>query len=295
MEATNRNRKLLLSDAWKHYWSEFLPGGVDWCADLENAMRRCLYFPGDVGGFSSDEHLENPSPSWGDNLDVNFQANSVGMKFLDEDFGRIQLFTDQLIPVLSNWANTNPLDRVARLGEWTDQDRTECRDFFIAVVRKCGNGIQSRLLHVLKETEIPKFEIYCRQHDAAFSEVRKLPISGISAFSGINIEQNELTGRLRNPAFSQVHLKKRKLSKAKAGPHGSFHEQDANLIEDMKTLIDDRKAQNVRQSAEVVLIKAPRRKGANDESVLRRLQKGFKDKYPNDTNRRGQKGRNSSG
>lgn len=288
MAGTNRNPKLWLREAWKHYWSALFRGGVDWQTGLENEIRKRLYFPGETSGFQVGEESELEPPSWANDLDIGFQDNFVAIKFKSTGFGRIPLFADQLLPVLGNWKNNNPLERAGGQSGLTPRDRDECRELFISAVRECGNTIRNRLLHVLKETEQPKFEIHCRPRRDVFAEEKKLPAMGLFDVVGIGIVNNELTGNLRLPKYSYVQIKQRTPSTSKVGPHGSFHELDAALVENMKTLIDQGKARSVLQAAKMVLATAARRPGASDDSVVRRLQDRFFQKYHNYINRQGQ-------
>ena len=289
MAGTNRNRKLRLNDAWKHYWSVLFPGCNDWHADLEAEIRWRLYYPGEVTDFPSCIDPGLQPPSWANDLEIEFDGNSVAVTFRNTDFGKFPLFTNQLLPALTTWLNKNPLIGADGAQALSDRDRDKCREFFIAVIRNCGNSIRSRLLRMIKETKSPQFEIYCRPSNDAFAKQRKLPVSGLSEVAGLNVQDNVLTGRLGTPRCNNVQIKRKKPSTSRVGPHGSFHEQDAALVEEMKTLLDQGDVSSVLQAALAVLKQAPRRRNSSDDSILRRLQDGFSKKYPNYVNRLAQK------
>lgn len=286
---SNRNRKLWLSEAWQHYWSVLFPGGIDWRTDLEAEIRNRLYFPGEQHSFLSGGDLNHQSPRWACDLKLSFQNNLVEIKFQNANFGPIPLLTDQLIPALSNWARNNPLENMGNTDGMTGRDRDKCNDFFIAAVRTCGSAIQNHLLRILKDTEQPWFDVYCRPHGDALLEEVRIPEFALSDICRIDIPQNALRDRLGLPKFSYVKIKLRNPPKSKAGPRGSFQEQDAMLVKRMKTLLDKGEAPSVRQAVTMVLNEAPRRQESSDESVSRRLQDRFSRAYPNYSNRRGQK------
>ncbi|MEQ8928616.1 MAG: hypothetical protein RIE24_01350 [Silicimonas sp.] len=289
MAGTNRNRKLRLNDAWKHYWSVLFPGCNDWHADLEAEIRLRLYHPGEVTDFPSCIDPGLQPPSWANDLEFEFDDNMVAVKFRNRDFGKFPLFTDQLIPDLEDWSNKNPLAAADGAQALSDRDQDKCREFFIAVIRNCGNSIRSRLLRMIKEIKSPQFEVYCRPSDDGFAEQRMLPVSGLSEVAGLNIQDSVLTGRLGTPRYSNVQIKRTIPSTSRVGPHGSFQEQDAALVEEMKTLLDQGEVFSVRQAALAVMKQAPRRRNSSDDSILRRLQDGFSKKYPNYVNRLAQK------
>jgi hypothetical protein len=285
---TNRNWKLGLDEAWMNYWSALFPDGTDWRSDLEKAIRARLYFPGETSGFLSDGKPDLPPPAWASDLELSFQSNKVEVKFLDTDFGNFPLFTDHLLQVLGNWKVKNPLERTNRAPSVSDRESFACRDFLNAAVRDCGNIIQSRLFQMIKETEQPKFEVYCRPHADVFAEQWKLPVSGLLDISSICIATNELRDRLRLPKCSHVQIKLRTDPTSRAGPRGSFQKEDAKLVEKMKSLIDRGEVNSVRKAANAVLKDAQRRNESTDDSVVKRLQIGFSAKYPNYVNQLGQ-------
>ena len=168
-----------------------------------------------------------------------------------------------------------------------DREKDQCREFCHTVIRTCGNRIHSRLLRVIKETERPEFEIYCRPSGDVFAKEKRIPEFGLTEIASIDITNNVLQDRLGVPTFCHVHIKQRKPHISKAGPRGSFHDQDAALIEEMKSLIDTGELQSSRQAALAVQANAPRRGSSSDDSVVRRLQDGFSKKYTNYLNRRG--------
>ena len=288
---TNRNRKILLKEGWKHYWYVFFPGNGDWRADLENGLRRRLYFPGEPYAFSSATDLDRQAPPWAGELDVSVHDQSVAFRFRETDIGSVPLFARQNHLVLSNWANSNPFERAGVTRFLSERDRVKCRDFVIAAVCECGNAVLNRMLLVLKEAEHPKFEIYCRPTDDVFAPEKKLPEFGLSKIHGIDLLQNELTNRIGISKYSYVQIKLRAPSTSKAGPRGSFREQDDVLVEKMKSLIDEGTVPSVRQAAFAVVAEAPRRKTKKsatecDDSVVRRLQGKFSKTYPNYINPR---------
>lgn len=289
MAGTNRQRKLSLNDAWKHYWHVLFPSCNDWRADLEAEIRLRLYYPGEVAGFPSCTDPGLQLPSWANDLKIEFDNNMVAVSFRNTDFGTFPLFTDQLIPDLKIWSNKNPLAGADDAQALSDRDRIRCREFFIAVIRTCGNRIRNQMLGMIKETKRPKFKIYCRPSDDGFAEQRILPVSGLSEVAGLNVQENVLTGRLGTPKYSNIQIKRTNPSTSRVGPHGSFQEQDADLVEKMKTLIDQGEVPSVRQAARAVLNQAPRRKNSSDDSVLHRLQNNFSAKYPDYINRLAQK------
>jgi len=254
-----------------------------------------LYFPGETVGFLSTVKPKRSPPSWVNDLELSIQDSSVAVTYMNVDFGKIPLFLDGLLTVLGNWKNKNPLDRVSGQSGLTPRNHKECRNFLIAAIHDCGNCIRNRLLHVLKITEQPEFEIYCQPKGDVFGEEKKLPAVALIDVVGIDFFSNDLKDSLGLPKYSFVKIKQRKPSASKVGPRGSFREHDDVLVEKMKKLIDGGKAPNVRQAAIAVLRKAARRtvasgkRAASDESVLRRLQDRFSDKYPDYTNRKGQK------
>lgn len=284
MAGTNRNRKLPLSEAWKHYWSVLFPNGIDWQTDLEAEIKEHLCFPGEAEVFSR-KRPERGIPTWTNDLAIRIRDNAVGIEFKNTEFGTIPLFVISNLVVLSNWRGKSPLVRVGTQSILTDRDKEQCQGLIHTVIRTCGNRIQNRLLRVIKETERPEFEIYCRPKGDVFAEEKRLPVMGLSDVVGIDIVNNELTDGMRSPIYSYVQIKRKKHSNPKAGPSGSFHEQDAALIEKMKSLIDTRMARSVRQAALAVLSKAPRRGNASDDSVELRLRKKFSQKYPDYSNR----------
>lgn len=290
MAGTNRNQKLRLEEAWKHYWSVLFPSCVDWRADLEAEIRLRLYYPGEVAGFPGCKEFDLQPPSWASNLELGFGDNLVAIKYCNTDFGKFSLFRNQLVACLSNWATKNPLEDVSNPQALTDRDRARCGDFFIAVIHNCGNRIRNKLLRILKETKHPMFEIYCRPSGDIFAAQQKLPVSGLSEVAGIDITNNALTGRLGTPICSHVEIKRTRPSNSRAGPRGSFREQDAPLIEEMKKFLDQGEVRSVREAAYKVLRRASRRKSASDDSVVRRLQDRFSTTHPNYSTRLGKKG-----
>lgn len=291
MAGTNRQRKLSLNDAWKHYWHVLFPSCNDWRADLEAEIRLRLYYPGEVAGFPSCTDPGLQLPSWANDLKIEFDDNMVAVSFRNTDFGTFPLFTDQLIPDIKDWSNKNPLAAADNAQAFSDRDRIRCRDFFIAVIRTCGNRIRNQMLGMIKETKRPKFEIYCRPSDDGFAEQRPLPVSGLSEVAGLKVQENVLTGRLGTPKYSNVQIKRTKSLSTRAGPHGSLQGPDSVLVEKMKTLIDQGEVPSVRQAALAVADQASHRNGATGDSVTRRLQKRFSEKYPDYSNRLAQKGR----
>lgn len=288
---TNRHPKLPLNEAWRHYWSALFPAGGIWSADLEAEIRKRLYFPGKTFGFL-DGGLQDPQPpTWSRDLEVGFQDNSVVFRFQDIEFDHLPLFADRLVPVLGNWTNSNPLERASSSPQISVRDRADCREFLDAATRDCGNRIKQHLLQVLKVAERPGFEIYCRPSDDVFSDERRLPTNGLADIQGIDVLNNTLNDRLGRPLLSAVRIKQRSPSPSKAGPHGSFAELDAVLVERMKRLIEQGTAGNVRQAASMLLLEAPMRKSSSEDSVLRRLQDRFSRKYPDFSNRRGRRDR----
>ena len=280
MAGTNRTRKLPLNEAWSHYWFVLFPNGVDWQIDLKREIRKHLCFPGKTDVFASAGELERNLPSWASDLAIECEDNTVSLSFMNVDAGNVPLFLDQLIPVLSDWQGDNPFEKMGEQSVLADRDNKRCRELFNAVVRNCGNKIQNRLLRVLKESEQPKFEIYCRPTGDVFADERKLPVIGLTEVARVDITRNELKSSLGLPVYSYVQIRRRKPSRSKVGPRGSFHDQDAALIEEMKSHLDKGSARSVRQAAQHVLSKAPRRRNSSDESVELRLQRKFSQKYP---------------
>lgn len=285
MTSTNRNRKLSLDAGWQYYWFVLFPEGIDWRSDLETEIRQHLYSPGDYKVFQKAGHLEGEPPAWAANLELQVQKASVTVTFSNVEIGKFPLFLDQLIPVLSNWNGRNPFDKTAAQSDLTDKEQRECRDLVHAVVLNCCKEIQNRFLRHLTESEQPAFDIYCKPNGDVFADEKKLPPEGLKDFDRIDINRNELKNRLGLAVYSYVQIQLRKPSQSKAGPRGSFHEQDAELINEMKSLIDENRQPNVAQAALAVLAKAPRRRNSCEESVLRRLQSKFSQKYPSYSNR----------
>lgn len=290
MAGTNRNRKLPLNEAWSHYWSVLFPDGVDWQTDLKWEVRKHLCFPGKTGVFSSAGELERELPSWAGDLAIECEDDTVAIKFKNSEFGAVPLFVAGNLQVLSNWQGSNPLDRVGAQSDLTDRDSKQCRELFRAVVRNCGNRIQNRLLLAIKEIGQPKFEIYCRPNGDVFAKEQRLPAFGLTEIARIEIKKNELQDRLGFPQYCHVHIQQRKPSRSKAGPRGSFHDQDAALIKEMKSLLDKNRVRSVRRAAFAVEPNALRRRNSSKDSVVRRLQDGFSKKYPDYLNRRGRMG-----
>lgn len=102
MAGSNRNRKLPLNEAWKHYWSTIFPNGIDWQTDLEAELKYHLCFPGDAEWFSR-ERPKREIPSWSDDLTIRVHDDAVSMEFKNTDFGTIPLFVTSNLLVLSNW------------------------------------------------------------------------------------------------------------------------------------------------------------------------------------------------
>lgn len=289
MAGPNRYQKKPLSEAWTHYWSVLFPNGIDWQTDLEEELNEHLCFPGEAEVFSR-KRPERELPTWADDLAIRIRDNAVGVEIKSTDFGTVPLFNISNLPVLSNWRGKNPLAKVAEQSSLKDREKDQCREFCHAVIRTCGNRIHSRLLRVIKETERPEVEIYCRPSGDVFAKEKRIPGFGLTEIAQIDITNNKLQDRLGLAKYCQVHIKQRKASPLKAGPHGSFHDQDGALVEKMKSLIDKGKARSVRQAAQHVLSKAPRRSNSSYESVLRRLQNKFYETYRDYLNRRSQKG-----
>ena len=279
LAATNRNRKLLLNEAWKHYWTALFPNGAGWQSDLEAEILNRIYDPRDTHGFLNSENPKHERPAWAKDLEINFRDGFVAFKFLAREIVNVPLFITENRVVLSNWTNNNPLAKAASLLSVTDRGLIDCRGFLTSAVRECGSIIQGRLLAALIETEAPKFDIFCRLHDDIFSVGSKLPASGISAFSDVEIMQNVLTDRLRLPKLSDVHLQLRNQPEADVKVSKSFDEDDDLLIEEMKSLIDDKTEKSVRQAALAVLASARKMVDAQDNSIQQRLQRKFGKKY----------------
>ena len=282
----NRHRKLPLNEAWKHYWSTIFPNGIDWQTDLEAELEYHLCFPGDAEWFSR-ERPQREIPSWSDDVTIRIHNDAVSMEFNNTEFGTIPLFINNNVPVPSNWQANNPFAKATYQSVLKDRKKTQCRDFFQAVVLTCGNKIQHQLLREIKQINQPKFETLCRSSNDVFAAEVKLPAFALKEIDRVDIPNNNLKDRLGSPIYCHVHIKQLKPSKSEAGPRGSFHNQDAVLVEEMKSLIDEDQVSSVRQAAQRLCHKAPKRNGGTEESVEIRLQKKFSQKYPSYTNRRG--------
>jgi hypothetical protein len=145
MAETNRNRKLLLSEAWKHYWSILFPSRIDWQTDLEAELKEQLCFPGEAECFSRIRP-KREIPTWTDDLAIRIHNDAVSIEFKNTEFGTIPLFINNNVPVLSNWQENNPFAKATDQSVLKDREKTQCRDFFQAVVLTCGNKIQHQLL-----------------------------------------------------------------------------------------------------------------------------------------------------
>ena len=277
----------MLSEAWKYYWHILFPGSGDWESDLESEIVKRLDVPEEESSVFSRIGGQTKRPDLASILAINFLGNKVVVKFAEKELAVTPLFTTSNRSVISNWAQKNPLKGNSDLAGLSKRDREECVVFSRAVVAFCGNRIQNRMRQLLKEPVAPKFEIYCRPTNDPFATVRRLPRTGLSTFETIDITGNRLLGGLGLPLLCDVEIKLVHQVANRPGPHGSFTSQDDVLVQTMKQNIEDGKSANVHQAAQSVLADAPRRSGASDESVLRRLQDKFSKKFPDDTNRRG--------
>lgn len=283
-----------LYEAWQRYWPVVVGRvAADLEKDLDVFVRSNLAQPDSF----SFEQLGSDSPKlpvWMDVFTVSVSPDGVEVQLMQKDDANIALptltaplFSWALAEFNPTWASSNPMqtiverppDILTAKGAATLKSlwNGECQKLVRYVAKKTGVSIKQRLEACLRQGS---FELYALDSDPSRGQFQVDRAQFNRPFS---MADTLGTLTFNNPyrVLSGLTVHCPKAHKTKPKTQKSFAEEDHQLLEQMKRLVDRKDAKTIKAAAEVVAVNALRKLGADDDSVVKRLTRGFAKAFPN--------------
>ena len=272
-------RSVPLSEAWLEFWPTLFPDQPEWQLALANWVKTNLV-EFDPQKFHRAVGPSAPVPQWADSFMVDVGPDGARVTSGGQQVAEGPWFSTELVGHHPKWMDHHPLQHLlaapSGLAATANHHMAaEGSAMVHNVTLRAGETIRGAVTAALRNHRLSATGLSAAD---GYSDRRPITEGQLQAMSGVDLRNNAIEFSPGAASFIHVLVSDSPHNKGWSAKGGGFDDQDAPLVEEMRSLVESGHA--VREAAAEVSPRAPRRLGADDESVIERLVRRYGRKYP---------------